>query len=74
MSKILVDKMPEKPYHCPFAIMGNFVRDGNGVNGHYVYGCILNEGRFCDIYDGNPCEHLTELPKGDKDNGSSEDK
>lgn len=74
MSKIYVDEMPKEPYHCPFSVMGNYIHGRPGVNLHYEYTCVLYKGGFCDLYEGKPCDHLTERPKGDKDNGSSEDK
>ena len=73
MSKIYVDKMPTEPFHCPFAIEGKYVPDRPGVNEHYEYNCPFYNGELCDIYEGGTCDFLTELPKGDKENGSSQD-
>ena len=64
MSKILVDKMPEEPRYCPFALMREYIPECEGFNPHYEYGCVLNDGMSCDVYEGNPCEYLAELPKG----------
>ena len=66
MSKIIVDEMPEKPCYCPFSYMGDYVHSSPGVNPHYKYMCVLNKDGFCDLYEGNYCCHLTELPKEGK--------
>lgn len=68
MSKIYVDEMPSTVSECPFF---NFMKP---------YGVCLAHGGVCECeYNGGTdeiyrCDWLTELPKGDKDNGSSEDK
>ena len=73
MSKIYVDMMPTEPFNCPFSIMGKYIPDGYGVNAHYEYNCPFDYGELCDIENGGTCKFLTELPKGDKANGSSQD-
>ena len=73
MTKIYVDEMPKHPGDCPFSIPGNYVPSAPGVNAHVEFTCPLWNGYPCDLVEGNPCEHLAELPKGDKENGSSQD-
>ena len=71
MSKIYVDEMPKCSDDCPFT--SNRIL----MNGNERLDCCSLKGydrNPCALEVGYECEWLMELPKGDKDNGSSEDK
>lgn len=71
MSKIIVDEMPKEPSDCPFARENNWWPDTQFYNAHYDYVCCVDT-RIC-TNPGSHCDYLKELPKGDKENGSSQD-
>ncbi len=70
MSRIYVDEMPKCVDDCPFA-SDRIVMNGN----QRLTCCSLNGyGRIpCGLEEGYECDWLMELPKGDKENGSSQD-
>jgi len=68
MSKILVNEMPDYIEECPFF---NFMKYGYCMAHGGICKCTYDE-RTQEI-DKSKCDWLMELPKGDKENGSSQD-